>query len=1062
MSDQQFLLQLTDLLRQITAPNSAAIKAASSQLQKEFYPQKQTLPALIQILQQNQEIGIRQLAAVESRKLIDSQWEELDESIKADLKASLLQSTLQEQSGLVKHASSRVISQIATKDLSGGKWPDLLVFLQKTALSDVPSDREIGVYILYTLLDSAETILLNSLGDIFSLFSRTINDPESLVVRTNTLLGLGKISEILEADSTPEYVQMFRSALPAMVEVLKQLINEQDEKAVNQAFDVFQTLLLVDSALIAKSLGDLVQFMVQIASEKSLEPEFRVPAIQFLISAVRFKKLKIQSMKLGPTLTSVALNIASEDIGDLNSEDEDNASRVALYLIDTLSTSLPPTQVMNTLLTTVPSMVNSADANARRAGLLAMGVAVEGSPDFVSTQINIILPLILQGLRDSVLEVRVAALQSLAQLADELQDSISKEHAVLLPLVFGMMETSDLKIGIAACTALDAMIETMEKDVIVGYLPTLMQRLLELLNQPSSDVSLKGSVIAAIGSAAHASKDAFLPYYESTIRSFEVYISLKEGEKELDVKARTFDSIAAIANSLGKESFNQFANPIVNAAYESLQGNHTKLRESAFLFFGTIAKVYGSEFASFLPQLMPEVFKCLEQDEGATLFPEELNGDADDHIGEADEEDVWQNITVNSAMAIEKEVAADTIGDLIVGTKEAFLPYMEKSSEILIELSKHFYEGIRKAAVGSLWRALITIYEISKPARWQAGLPLRVPLSETVTTFAAMVRTATLEMLDEEDDRSTATIVCDNLAEAIRECGPGIVGDDLENILTQMLAILKGQHRCQTMENDPEEEEYEDSAEYDILLIDSAMDVVVALAAAFGSDFGNYFRTFCPIILKYCSSSTEGERKSGTGALAEIVNGMKSAITPWSAQLLKAFTHRISDEAVEVRSNAIYGYGLLCEYSQDSNDIVATYPKFLQRLQQNLVSDSDNFRCVANICGCVARMTHAHVDKVPLNEALPALVYALPLKDGFEENDPIFRLIVDLYRNNNPVVQGLTNNILTVLEQLFTNDTVDNKQFEFEETKQQVKDLLRFLNQNNPGMIQSEVLLRAI
>ncbi|KAK9369499.1 armadillo-type protein [Lipomyces kononenkoae] len=1054
MADAQFVTQLTELLNQTTAPNSAVIKSASNKLQKEFYTLPQSVPALVQIMQQNQSQQIRQLAAVEVRKLISSHWDDVDESLRTQIRGALLQFVLQEPSSIVRHAVSRVISEIAKIDLPNNSWLDLPAYLQRAATSSSASERELGVYILYTLLDTMEETFADKIGQLFSLFSHTINDPESQTVRTNTLLALGKISEIIESQ---EHIQMFREFIPGMVGVLKQLIDQSEEKAVNQAFDVFQTLLWVDSAIVSKSLGDLIQFMLELAKQKNVDTEFRSLALQFLSNCVRFKKMKVQSLKVGPVLTSTALLLAGEEMEDMEDDDDDNSvARLSLRLIDILSTSLPPSQVMNVLVTEIPQYASSPNANYRRAGLLALCVAVEGAPEFLSTQLKIVLPIILQALSDSVLEVRVAALQALAQLADELQDTISKEHEVLLPLVFNMMETTDLKIAKAACTALDAMIETMEKEVIARYLQTLMTRLLELLAQPSNDVTVKSPIIAAIGSAAHASKNEFLPYFDATVRSLEPYLSISEGEKELDVKGTCFDTLGAIATAVGKGAFSPYAAPAVQAAYECLQTNHNRLRECAFLFFGVLAKVYGAEFAPFLPKIMPEIFKCLEQDE--TGYDEKEDAD----IGDADEEDIWQNITVNSGLAMEKEIAADTIGDLVAGTKEAFLPYLEESSKALIDLTTHFYEGIRKAAIGSLWRAVGTVYEVSNPSKWQPGLPLKVPLAEAVTTFAAMVRKATLEAFGEEDDRSTATVICDNLCEIIRLCGPGIIGNDLEPIATVILSILKKQHLCQTQEEDPEEEDVEDAAEYDILLVESAMDVVVSLAAAFSADFDNYFRTFCPVILKYCSSSTVGERKAGIGALAEIINGLKSSITPYTSQLLKAFVHRLSDESIDVRSNAVYGYGLLAEYSQSPQEIIATYAKSLQRLQQCLVSDSENDRCVANICGCVARMAYSHSENVPLGDVLPALIYSLPLKDGCEENDPIFRLVVQLYKNNNSTIQGLTAQILKVLEHIFANDSEDKKQFEFVETRQEVRELLRYINQSNPGAIQSPVLLKTI
>ncbi|KAK7204096.1 armadillo-type protein [Myxozyma melibiosi] len=1051
MADPQFALEISNLLEQITAPNSEVIKAASSKLQKEYYVSEKCVPALIQIIQQSPSVQLRQLAAIEARKLVPAYWDELDAGLKAQIRMTLFQSTLQEPVSIVRHASSRVISEIAKCDLPNNEWVELPSYVQKAATSSAANEREVGVYLLYSLLESMDPTFTEKIGDFLTLFSQTINDPESQTVRTDTLLALGKIAEIIDTNS--EHVAVFRQFLPSMVNVLKQLIEAGDTKALNQAFDVFQTLLWIESGVIGKSLGDLMQFMLELAKEPSADSEARILALQFLTNAVRFKRMKIQGLRIGPTLTSTAMSIAAESMDEIDEDaEEDSVPRLALRFIDMMSSTLPPSQVMNTLLSEIPKYLSSPNPNYRRAGLLALSVAAEGSPEFLATQLKFVLPVILQGLQDSVLEVRGAALSALAQLAEELQESISKEHETLLPLVFNMMDTSDLKVGKAACTALDAMVETMEKDVISKYLDTLMTRLIELLHQPASDISIKGPIIAAIGSAAHASQENFLPYFNTTVHALEPFLALTEGEAELDVKGMAFDAMSSMATAVGKEAFNPFASALVETAYQCFSSKHSRLRECVYLFFGCLAKIYGEEFGSFLPRIMPELFKVLEQEE--TGFEE--NDDVE--VGDVDEAD-WNNITINSALAIEKEIAIDVLGDFAAGTKTAFLPYMEEASQLMLGLVSHFYEGIRKAAIGSLWQTVGVVYNISNPPKWQPGLPVKVPVAESVTTYSEMVMKATLEAFDEEDDRSVATVICDNFCEIIRLCGPAIVGNNTEAICTQVLAVLKKQHQCQTMEDDPEDEEYEDSAEYDVMLIESAMDCVVSLAAALGGDFTEYFRTFFPILQKFCSSSSVGERKAGVGALAEIVNGLKGAVTPWTTQLLKTFTHRLSDESIDVRSNAVYGYGMLAEYSQSSQEITATYTKTFQRLQQLLVSDAESARCIANICGCVARMCSAHPESAPIDAILPPLVYKLPLTDGFEENDPIFRLIVQLYQGQNATVQSLTGEILKALEVVFANDSEESKQFEHDATRNDVVQLLKYIYSTNPSSIPADSIL---
>lgn len=77
---------------------------------------------------------------------------------------------------------------------------------------------------------------------------------------------------------------------------------------------------------------------------------------------------------------------------------------------------------------------------------------------------------------------------------------------------------------------------------------------------------------------------------------------------------------------------------------------------------------------------------------------------------------------VNSAIAVEKEIAADTIGTIFAATGASFLPYVENSVLELVELLRHYYEGIRKSATDSLLEIVRSFYDISEPADWTPGL----------------------------------------------------------------------------------------------------------------------------------------------------------------------------------------------------------------------------------------------------------------------------------------------------------------------------------------------------
>lgn len=90
-------------------------------------------------------------------------------------------------------------------------------------------------------------------------------------------------------------------------------------------------------------------------------------------------------------------------------------------------------------------------------------------------------------------------------------------------------------------------------------------------------------------------------------------------------------------------------------------------------------------------------------------------------VGDVIDLDESVDLDVNSGIAVEKEVAADIMGDLFASTQIHFLPFVEPCTLELIKLLPHYYEGIRKSAINSLLEIVRTFYEISDHEDWVPG-----------------------------------------------------------------------------------------------------------------------------------------------------------------------------------------------------------------------------------------------------------------------------------------------------------------------------------------------------
>jgi hypothetical protein len=110
---------------------------------------------------------------------------------------------------------------------------------------------------------------------------------------------------------------------------------------------------------------------------------------------------------------------------------------------------------------------------------------------------------------------------------------------------------------------------------------------------------------------------------------------------------------------------------------------------------------------------------------------------------------------------MEKEIAVEVIGDVLTHTKSKFLPYMQKTIETVLPLLEHPFEGVRKSAIGSSWRAYACLFGLAEDAgmqKWQSGLPLKVKPSEDLEKLGSVVLTGTLAKWEEEIDRYVCSL----------------------------------------------------------------------------------------------------------------------------------------------------------------------------------------------------------------------------------------------------------------------------------------------------------------
>ena len=174
----------------------------------------------------------------------------------------------------------------------------------------------------------------------------------------------------------------------------------------------------------------------------------------------------------------------------------------------------------------------------------------------------------------------------------------------------------------AACTALDALLEVLG-DTIEQYLSLLMDRLTGLLD--TAPLKVKAVVTGAIGSAAHASKSKFTPYFQPTMEKLKHFLVLVGDGEEVELRGITMDTVGTFAEAVGRETFRPYFRDLMEQAFVATRVGNARLRECSFLFFGVMARVFGEEFAPYLRDVVAELVNSCGQDEQGESSISELS-----------------------------------------------------------------------------------------------------------------------------------------------------------------------------------------------------------------------------------------------------------------------------------------------------------------------------------------------------------------------------------------------------------------------------------------------------
>jgi hypothetical protein len=585
------------------------------------------------------------------RKRLPNHYLKFDHTTRAALKQELLGILASEPERTVRHGVVGVVAVLAKADCSsgngnnvGGGWPELWQFLGAASNNtQYVEAREMAFMALEELVDVLVDQLQDNFQHMAGLFQAGLNDSSNIVQKA-AVKALGALLSMI-ADEPP-HIDVFSDLLPATLAIAAKCNTQHnaDEDTVSVVLDVLFDLAYCQSPNITKHLVTMVQFCLSVITNDALEMSVRDLAALVIATLAEakpktFGKEEQMLNAVLDTLFGLMDNSSNSMAGalfesnpewkaDLQDElhhsddvdgDEDwdapTETSMAQGTLDMLACELPKKYIFEPAVSRCMARLNSDNANARKAGIAALGVVAEGCSEPLREHLHDVMPHVFQKCGDSEAQVRECACFALGQLSEHCRPEILGFASQILPIVFALLDDTTTTVQVTSCYVLEMFCERLEPDAVRPLLDPLVRKLAGML-EASTKRSVQEMAVAALAATAVAAEEEFTPYVGGVASLMTKLMALRDDERMFSLRGRALECMGHIAIAVGRDTFRPYFATTMQCAMEGLSLDSTELHEFAYAVFANLSKVMQEEFAPALSDLVPHLLQVIRSDEG--------------------------------------------------------------------------------------------------------------------------------------------------------------------------------------------------------------------------------------------------------------------------------------------------------------------------------------------------------------------------------------------------------------------------------------------------------------
>ena len=544
---------------------------------------------------------------------------------------------------------------------------------------------------------------------------------------------------------------------------------------------------------------------------------------------------------------------------------------------------------------------------------------------------------------------------------------------------------------------------------------------------------------------------------------------------EMELRGRSLECLGHIAVSVGSVHFAPYLELGMQSAQQGIAMNDDDLKEYSYIFYANASKAMRQQFAPALPALIPHLIEAINETE--LIFGDDDEEDEDGHPiehkheeEEDDEDDDDDTIKINGREGYinTKKAAITALASIAQYVKEDFGPYLAESLKAMLADNgplTSYHDIIRAEAFESLQHFVgvaLASHGIRLPSKYAT-----LALPEDVLVVVKACMRCCLEGIKEDTDKLIVAKAVESVSGILEIVGVVALTlqDELEEnvimgqkLLELVQLSLQQKLTCQgdVIEQHEGDEEAED---HDNLVMDDMTDLIGVLARVMGPAFVTHFDQLLPSLLRFASGNRiHSDRSMAIGCFAEVIAELGQSAEKYAPVLLPLIAQGLGDEMEGVRRNSAYCLATLVQSTGKALgpnflDILQwLYPLCTRKANQQALdtggADTDN------ALSAVAKMIIVAPELLPLNQVLPVLLSALPLRSDNSEGPSVYSSLIHLINTQHPAAVQNFPALLTCLGQVLLPESKD-----IEETKVMVVSCLKGLQ---ASQAQGSILLATL